>query len=558
MVRVILWLFDRIAFLIRLSGADYGQFRAILQAKLLLDNRRQTSAVRTRSRLPQNMFVRTLAFYGFMGIFPAMTLLVASSPLTALTLVHAFIMVMVGMSLVADFTSVLIDTTDLTVLGPRPVSGRTLLAARLAHICTYLGLLALAVSAGTLIMGSIAYRGLFPLVYLGTLICSVTLVVFGVNLFLLVTLRFMNIERFKDLIVYFQVGMFVVMFGGYQILPRLIDMKRLRVVDITGRWWTYLFPPSWFGGPVELLASGGSVPVWLLTAEAVIVPLVGLFLVVRFLAPRFSRSLLEMDSDVADGGSAAQPKGTRLRDALARRVARTPGQRMGFDLVWAMSSRDRQLKTRIYPQLTFPLVWPVVMLFVSDEGPAQVIANLGQSRSYLFLLYLVAMSLLGMLFQIQHSSQFEAAWVYYALPVRRPGEVMVGALQAMIWRFGVPIFALFAVVLGILVGPSVLPGVVLALIANGIVWVLGAFLMLRNLPFSQEITPMESGGRFGFMFLLMLFPCATGGLHYLLTFIPYAVPLAIVPAALLYMVLIRAYGRRDWDRFDVQPAAPAS
>ena len=549
MVAVLLWLFDRIAVLIRLAGANYGQFRAILQAKLTLDNRRHSAALRTRDRKPRNTFAISLGVYAFIGLFVAFLLPLADSPLTGLTVVNSFVMVMVGMSLVADFTGVLIDTTDLSILGPRPVSGRTVLAARLAHICSYLGLLALALSAATLVVGTTCYHLLFVPVYLGSVVCTVVLVVFLVNVFYLVALRFTNTERFKDLIVYFQIAMSLLVIGGYHIMLRLMDFEALGEIDLVGRWWTYLCPPCWFAAPVELLAGDRSPVVWLLAGQSLLIPLIALIVVVRYLAPGFSRSLIGLGGEVTGREGPSAARGASLRDFFGAWLTRTREQRAGFDLVWNLASRDRQFKLRAYPQVFFLFFFPIIVLLVSERGPAQVIAGLAESKAYLLLLYLASWMLATVVMLAEYSNQFEAAWVYYALPLHRPGELMLGAIKALACRFTVPVFVLLAIVLSLAAGPEILVDVALALCMTGVITLAVALIACRNLPFSTAISALQSGSRIGRSLVLLVIPAAAGAFHYLLTFVPYAVPVAVIAAAVLYRALARMYARLGWNRF---------
>ncbi|MHC4062910.1 MAG: hypothetical protein ACYSUQ_02975 [Planctomycetota bacterium] len=551
MVAVLLWLFDRIAFLIRLAGADYRQFRAILRAKLLLDNRRHTSTFRSSRRSPRNIFAYTLLFYAFMGIFVGMLLPLTPSPLAALTVVYSFVMVMVGMSLVADFTGVLIDTTDLNILGPRPVSGRTILVARLAHICTYLGLLGLALSAVTLATGSICYHPLFALVYLATLACTVTLVVFCVNVFYLIALRFTDTERFKDLILYSQVAMTLLVVGAYQILPRLMDVKDLAGMTLVGRWWTYLYPPCWFAAPIELIVGDRSPSVWLLATESLLIPLAGLVVVVRYLAPGFGRSLIGLAGAGTGRAMSSAARGLSLRDLCSRCVVRTREQRAGFHLAWNMVSRDRQFKLRAYPQVALLFLFPILMLLLSERGPARVIASLEQSRAYLFPLYLIPWLLIMIVMMAEYSSQFEAAWIYHALPLSHPGELVLGAFKALACRFVLPIFGLLAILLSIAVGVRALADMALALAMTGVITLAVALLACRHLPFSQQTSTLQSSGRFGRNMILLVLPAAAGGIHYLLTSVPHAVPIALIPATIGYGLLTRVYTRLGWPRFGV-------
>ncbi len=558
MVRWILWCFDRVAFIVRLAGADYDQFHAILQAKLRLDNRRQSSGFRTNSASPRSAFAMSLFMYAFMGIFVGVLTWVASSPLTGLTMVHSMVLVLVGMSLIADFTGVLIDTTDLAILDPRPVSGRTLLVARLAHICTYLGMLGLSLSAATLIIGGYKYGGLFPFVYMVTLVCNITLTVFLVNLFYLTALRFANVERFKDIIVYFQIAMAIMLIFGYQLLPRIVDFKALGKSDWVGAWWTYLTPPCWFAAPVELLAGRATPPVWALAAEGVLIPLLGLLLVVRFLAPGFSRSLSQLGSDVSGKDVRLGRRSKPLRDRLGAFLGRSPEQRVGFDLVWTMSSRDRQFKLRIYPMLALVFIWPIIMLLISEKSPSQIIADLQTGKKHLFLLYVAMLMFPMALLQIQYSTQFEAAWIYRALPLRRPGGLMVGAMKALGCRFVFPLYLVFAGGLLALIGPRVLPDVAFALCMTGVVTVTLALLMNPDLPFSANLSALQSSGQFVKNMLSMLLPLIAGGGHWLLTLLPYGsyiVAGATLPAALLCLLLTRVYAGVGWSRFEERVVA---
>jgi ABC-2 type transport system permease protein len=540
--------FDLLAPLIRWAGADYGQFRAILQAKLELDNRRHAVAFRTNRAKPRNTFLLSLAMYAFMGLFMIAVVVMGSSPFTSLTVIHSFVMLMVGMSLISDFTGVLTDTTDLSVLGHRPVSGRTILVVRLAHITTYLGLLSLALSLGTLAAGTFVFHPAFVPVCVVTLICSVGLVVFTVNLFYLAALRFTDVERFKDLIVYFQVVMTVMVVGGYQLLPRLMGFKTVAGVDLAGRWWNALYPPCWFAAPAELLAGRATAQMWLLSLLCVLIPAVGLLVVARYLAPGFGQALQKMGSDVASAARDTRPKRGGLRVLIGPWVARSPEQRFGFDLVWSMIARDRGFKQRVYPQIAFVFLWPAVMLLANPSGIGAVLGNLDRPSHYLPPLYFAAFFLPATLFGLGSSTQFEAAWIYYALPLKRPGELMLGAIKALACRLALPVFGVLAAILLALGGLQLLPDVALAMCMNGVVASLCALAVARELPFSCAATTMQSGGKVGLAFALMIPPALAGLLHYGLTFMPGAVTLAILPVACLCAVIFRAYARLGWPR----------
>jgi hypothetical protein len=72
-----------------------------------------------------------------------------------------------------------------------------------------------------------------------------------------------------------------------------------------------------------------------------------------------------------------------------------------------------------------------------------------------------------------------------------------------------------------------------------------------KLPFAKSPTEQkEAGQAMQLMILFMLLPLC-GALHWGLTFIPYAVPVACVFAFFLARLLYKRYERLTWDKFDL-------
>ena len=123
---------------------DYAQLRAIVATKLLMDNRRQRVAYRrNESASTGNSFGINLVFYTIFGGLVAMAMSSIASFIISMIVFYTYIMVMISMTLITDFSSILLDTSDNTIILPRPVDSRTLFAARLTHILLYLGQLGL-------------------------------------------------------------------------------------------------------------------------------------------------------------------------------------------------------------------------------------------------------------------------------------------------------------------------------------------------------------------------------------------------------------------------------
>src|SRR5688500_17755417 len=117
------WLFLRL-------GVNYDQLRAIVEVKLTTDNRRQTVAYKTkRNKEPTNTFVATVLLYAVFGIFISFVIYTLPSFILSMLMFFTYIMVMIIMTLITDFSSILLDTSDNTIILPRPVDSRTLFIA---------------------------------------------------------------------------------------------------------------------------------------------------------------------------------------------------------------------------------------------------------------------------------------------------------------------------------------------------------------------------------------------------------------------------------------------
>lgn len=554
MTRLVLAFFHIFAAPIRWLGADYGQFRAIMHIKLTLDCRRPMSGMqRQGGKKPSNAFAWTLVFYAFMGGLLSFIIGQAPTPMVGMTVIHTFVMTMVALSLIADFTTVLLDTTDNAILHPRPVSDRTIFVARTAHIITYLALLALSLSAATFVMGAIKFHALFPIVLLGTLICAVAMVVFVVQVFYLIAMRFTDAEKFRDIILYFQIGMTVVVFFGYQIIPRLIGREQLESLVIVDRWWVYLFPPAWFAAPIDLLVGRTGTTQIVLTGLGVAVPLICMLLVIRILAPGFSRALARLDSTPSgqtDAGHASLRQASAAR-RLSRWVCRTRAERASFEFVWHLCARDREFKQRTYPTFAFLILMPVMWTFIGEGGFAETLERMPHTKQHLFPLYFSCMMTPMAVIQLAFSSRHDAAWVYYAVPLRRPGDVLIATLKMALLRFVLPAFALVSVLVLVVWGFSITMDIVLAFCVTLFVSVLQAMLFGRDLPFSKEFNAAQQAGLFGKSMLLMILPAAFGGLHFLLRWIsPWTLPAYAAVVLLAAALLMNIYAKTEWTTFE--------
>ncbi len=537
MTALILALFDPFARLFKALGVDYAQFRTILEVKLTMDNRRQINAFQgssTSKKQPKAVFVLMLVSYAAFGLYVGLITALMPSTFTAMTLAHSFVMVMVGMSLVGDYSSVLLDTTDNAVMQPRPVTGRTLLVTRIVHIALYLSLMAFSLSLCTMVVATFKIHVLAPIVIAATLGLSMCLVVFLASTMYLLAMRVTSAERVRDIITWVQIIMAVVMVGGYQVLPRMMGADALKSMALENATWVYFYPPAWFAAPVALLAGHVTLVNLFLSTEAVFIPILAMLTVVRVLAPTFNQSMLDLEAQapVKTVSAAAAERPATLSTRLARLTCRNEEMQAAFDMVWQLCARDRQFKRRVYPSIAMMAVMAVAFLFNTGGKSEPMLQQFRESSWYLLALYMASLPTATVIAQVALTEQPEAAWIYRLLPIARPGRIIVAGWKVMLMRIVVPVQIALLVVLFALVGPRMLLDGVISACATLFIAALYGLVFGRQFPFSMPYSVMQQSGRMLRAFGLMMLPFFLCGLHYAFTFVPFAA-IALIPVYLL-------------------------
>ena len=164
----------------------------------------------------------------FMGIFISLWLIPINSLLLNLTIIFSMIIVLLGFTIVTGYSSVLFDHRDNQILLVRPVNDRTLLVSRLLHILVYIGFIAAAISLVPSVIILFKYGILnFIAFWIALGLCAwITLLL--TSLLYMVLSKVVSGERFKDMLNYLQIFMSVLIFGGYQIVPRILQQSILK------------------------------------------------------------------------------------------------------------------------------------------------------------------------------------------------------------------------------------------------------------------------------------------------------------------------------------------
>lgn len=534
------------------AGVDHDQVMAIVQVKLRMDKRRVHMNWRTgQQKKDQNQMLRALIFYAIMGVLMGSLILAVDNYLTVMVYLHGYFLFMMAMTLITDFSAVLLDTTDNQVILPRPVSSRTLFLARLLHIMLYLLQFAVAVAAGSWIFAFIGHGPVAGLVLICTSLLTVLVAVFITWFLYLAVLRYANEQRVKDIIMYFQIGMTVFFTLGFQVFPRLINM-----VDLQGGLslggWTYALPPVWMALANEAFVK----PVFdnlhlIMIALSVVVPIAGFWVLNRYLAPVFARKLSAMQGNAGPETQSGpkdpdtKPSAT-ISEKLSPIFCRTAPERGSFETSWRITGRDKGFRMQFYPGLAYILVFFFVFVL---RGKNDLVTNwreLPQTKNFLWLVYLPMMTISSGFTLANFNEHFGASWIYHSSPITRPGELITGLAKSIIVKFFLPVYIILSIVNFFIWGPQVWDDVLFGLFSNLLCYFCFVAVAEHYLPFSRQPNVRQQSGRFAKTILQLLLVAALVGLHYLMVDHTLVLVAAVPVLAAATHFLIRWLRALDW------------
>jgi len=550
--------------LLQRTGVDTDQLYHILKVKLLMDGRRPSTMFAGRQKATANSGKASSSWAVslvtvLMGAFIGAILFIFKMPLVGQTIYFSMFMVFMSLSLITDFTTVLLDVRDQYIIMPRPVNDRTLAVSRIMHISIYVFKLAfLQALPGIIMIGFI--DGLLAVPVFIVQILQITfLSILLVNMVYLVLMKLVSPQKFKDIISYFQIGFSIFIFGSYYLLPRLINVSVLANINLLHYACSYFLPPVWIAALNEVLIHPGRATLItsLMAIVGVTVPLVGLWLVAKVLAPGFNRSLVVAAS--SDGNTSAPVTPGVVRKSkfdivgkIANLIASDPVENAGFRITWKLAARIREFKIKVYPAFAYV---PIYFLYFALNGKGSSKERLEQlqgGNKYIILMYLSTFIVSTILQHISFSEKYKPAWIYYALPITRPGKILSGMFKAVITLYYFPYYLLIAAVSITIWGPAVINDLTLAFFVGLNYAMLMALFMVKGLPFSKPVLVKQSGGRIVTSLLITGLITGIGFAHYFLarweTLIWVLAGLSII----IYMIMLYYYKRQTWENIELE------
>ncbi|HTE28668.1 hypothetical protein [Flavitalea sp.] len=538
----------------RRQGIDVDRLYTIVELKLLMDTRRvYMSWKQNQQKDNKNHLTTILILYGLFGVFMGVAVYSFPNLVTAMILFHSYVIFMMAMTLITDFSSVLLDTTDNQILLPRPVNSKTLFMARLIHVLLYLLQFSVAICLVPVIAIFVKYGALVGLGMIITSQLTVLLAVFITYLLYLLVLRFSSEQKIKEIVTYFQIGMTLFFTVGYQLIPRMIDLEGLSA-SFTLKWYSFLIPPVWMAMALESLYDYNFDLAHLtMLFLAVFVPLFLYWVLNKFLAPLFSKQLANLNND--SRVNKKQPVGIKSRKGFSGRLASlccvTPVEKGAFELTWKMTSRDKAFRLQFYPALGYIPIFLFIIIFNGGRNMAEQFALLPDSNKFLWMIYIPLFAVASSLTIVTFNENFQASWIYHSMPVKRPGELLSGNLKALIAKYFLPVYLAFFGISLFVWGPAIIDDFVLGLFNSLISLLVLTQFTEHFLPFSRQPNVKQQSGKFLKIILQMLIIGVLVVIHYFLldrVYIMYGVALLSLLGLWLMVKNLQAI---SWNKISV-------
>ena len=478
-------------------GIDYEAMQKILRVKLMMDERRVPTIFNdTRKKKDGNQFLKSLWIYGLYGLILIPFIVLGNNYIFQMSAVFGVIMFILMTSMISDFSSVLLDVRDKNILQTKPISGKTISAAKIVHVMIYMAFITGAFVTIPLLVSLFKHGIAFMLIFLVELLLVMPFVVVLTSLLYLFVLRFFDGERLKDIINYVQILLSVGVVIGYQLLARSFEFVDLNITYAFS-WWHLFIPPIWYGSSFELLLAHDFTNYIIgFMVLAVCIPLLAIYCYAR-LMPSFERNLEKLMSDTRK----RKKKRNRLDEMWARITCRSHEEKVFFRFAALMMKQEREFKLKVYPALAMSLIFPFI--FILNGLRERTLADIGMGNMFLFI-YFGNLMIPNIVHMLRFSGNYKGGWLFKATPILQMSSAYSGALKAFLVKLYVPIFLVLSVVFTWVFTVRILPDLVAVLLA-GIGQTLITYKLINDeeFPFSKsfELTQDSEGAK---MLLLSL------------------------------------------------------
>ena len=536
MNETVLRLLDLLRPLFQGLNIDYPVMRNIVEVKLMMDTRRTpTIFAGSKKKESSNQFIKSLLIYMLYSLI-LLPFIWGDAYMMQMSIVFGITMFLLMTTMIADFSAVLLDVRDTTILHTKPIDDRTINAAKMVHVIVYITMLTLAFTIIPIIF-MIAVQGiLFTILFIIEMMLLVLFIIACTSLAYIIVLRFFSGDQLKDLINYIQILLSLGVIIGYQLVIHSFDLTRFDV-EYVFKIWHLLMPPLWFGAPFEWILHHNTSPsVLILSALVLIVPLTAIYLYYHFM-PTFERNLEKLLAT-----SKARKPRFSLIQSIGNLLCFNKEERLYFWFAHKMTKEEREFKLQAYPFIGIGLVFPFIMLF--SELRTESLAVVQEGNAYLNIYFLNM--IIGMLIYLtQFSGNYKGAWIFEAAGVNNREKIFKATFKMILVKFYIPLFIIVAIPFMYLFSFGI--WFELLIILNSSIFIMMCVFLIIvkvDIPFSEPFETMRQGGsNTANVFLILFLTLGAWILHYGVAFIPYGLSLyfslLLIVNLVLWLVLFK-------------------
>jgi ABC-2 type transport system permease protein len=525
--RFFLWLVLSPSFLYKKMGVNTVQLTSILRTKLIMDDRRPASiqhAQKSKKGAPtKGATLVTMFVTALLGCFFIFSFFITQHRITQLTIFFTLFIFLLASTLISDFTSVLIDIRDNYIILPKPINDKTFLLSRLLHIIIHSAKIIIPLALPSAITIGIKYGFIHSISFFFLIIPASLFTIFIINAIYVFILKITTPEKFKNLISYFQIIFSIVIYAGYQIVPRFMNKALFNGFEIPAIPSSLLIPSYWFAGAWELIYTG-RFNFYAITCffASLFIPALAIWVVIKYFAPSFNRKLAMISgSEQQEQVVVASEKGKTssnkaFSEKLANWLTKSGSERMGFLQTWKITSRSREFKMRVYPAMGYILVYLVLIFLRVDKNKLADLSLNNNSGVFVCIsaIYFISFVILQVIAQLPYSDKYKAAWIYFISPIESPGPIFSGSVKAAILKFYLPLALIVSVIGTVVFGIEVIPNLLLGISNQLLLCFVIGYISYRTLPFSQLENTSKKAGSFIRGLISFLIPFITATTHY--------------------------------------------
>ena len=422
----ILKLLDNFKFIYKKIGVDYKQVRLILQSKLIIDSRKNS-----KDNNESNSFYKSLIIYTILGLFAAFMLKLNIDGFVRLTIYFTFIMSVIFMAFISEFSSVLLDIKDKNILSTKGIDSKTLNIAKITHILIYIIMLSLAIS-GFGIMVAFSFGIKFLILFITSIILIDLLMIVFTSLVYSIIIKLFSGEKLKDMINIMQIGISIVFIITYQILGNTMDLFNSNLI-YESKLWNVFIIPMWFASTFKVLLSSNINYInIILSIMSIVVPIICFIIYLKNIT-KFEENLNKLNDNSYKNKTSS--KSLTLR--MSKLVCNKKEERAFFNFICSILSKDRELKMRTYPSLALSVFLPYMLVITLYKD---IDSNIGCLSIYLGLIMII-----GFLVIIKYSNNAKAAWIYHIAPIKDSSVIFKGMIKAIVYKVYLPVMILFSI-----------------------------------------------------------------------------------------------------------------